>query len=132
RRVEEQVMAAIRYRFRAELRTRWRAWLALAVLIGIAGGAVIAMVAGATRTDSAYGRFLRDQRAFDAVARCPTGARARPCDLDALRALPQVEGAGPRSSSAVGARWSGPRAGASRSPMPTIRVTQDRGRCKSS
>jgi len=87
-------MGAVLYRFRSELRTRWRAWLGLALLIGIAAGAVIAMVAGAIRTDTAYSRFLREQRAFDAVAQCPTGAGAGTCDLDALRAVPQVEGAG--------------------------------------
>ena len=45
-------------RFRAELRSRWRTWLTLAVLAGIAGGLVIAGIAGARRTDSALARHL--------------------------------------------------------------------------
>ncbi|MEX2267408.1 MAG: hypothetical protein WEA75_01845, partial [Acidimicrobiia bacterium] len=37
------------------------------MLIGVASGVVIAAAAGARRTDSAYERFLHEQRAFDAV-----------------------------------------------------------------
>src|SRR5688572_18647505 len=60
-------MTAVSYRFRAELRTRWRAWLALALLVGLAGGAVLALAAGARRTDTAYSRFLSAQNAYDAL-----------------------------------------------------------------
>jgi predicted lysophospholipase L1 biosynthesis ABC-type transport system permease subunit len=35
-----------------ELRARWRPWLAIAVMTGVAGGVVIAAAAGARRTDS--------------------------------------------------------------------------------
>ena len=58
-------MAAITYLLRAEWRTRWRAWLGLALLVGLAAGATIALLAGARRTDSAYRRFLAAQRASD-------------------------------------------------------------------
>jgi hypothetical protein len=40
--------------FRAELRRRWRAWLALALIVGAFAGVVEAAAAGARRTDSAY------------------------------------------------------------------------------
>jgi len=49
-------MGAVWFRARAELRASWRAWLALTILIGLAGGAAIAAAAGARRTESAYPR----------------------------------------------------------------------------
>ena len=52
-------------RLRVELRTRWRAWVAVAFLIGVAGGVVLTTAAGARRTGSAYGRFLRMSHAAD-------------------------------------------------------------------
>jgi hypothetical protein len=39
------------------LRSRWRDWLVLTVLIGLAGGVVLATAAGARRTVSAYPRI---------------------------------------------------------------------------
>src|SRR5438874_2211914 len=50
------------------------------------------MVAGAARTDTAYPRFLRDQRAPEVVVACPAGVPATACDPEAPRALPQVDG----------------------------------------
>ena len=44
--------------FRAELRRRWRAWLALALIVGAFAGAVEAAAAGARRTDAAYPSLL--------------------------------------------------------------------------
>lgn len=43
---------------RAQLRRRWGATVALVVLLGLAGGVVVAAVAGASRTDSAMKRFV--------------------------------------------------------------------------
>ena len=60
-------MAAVWLRFRAELRSRWRTWLTLAVLAGIAGGLVIAGIADARRTDSALARHLEAYRFPDAT-----------------------------------------------------------------
>lgn len=60
-------MTAIWMRLRAELRARWGAWLALALIIGAFSGAALAAVAGARRADSAYDRFLVEQRAWDAM-----------------------------------------------------------------
>jgi hypothetical protein len=53
-------------RLRAELRSRWRAWLALALIFGIGSGASIAALAAARRTDTAYPRFVAAQDGFDA------------------------------------------------------------------
>jgi hypothetical protein len=52
---------------RAETRRRWRAWLSLALIIGVFAGGVVTAAAGALRTGSAYARFLDWSRAPDAV-----------------------------------------------------------------
>ena len=86
-------MGAVSYRFRAELRERWRSWLGLALLVGLAAGGVTALLAGARRTDSAYSRYLDAQRAPDALVinepndEDPTAQ----FDLDEIARLPQVE-----------------------------------------
>jgi ABC-type lipoprotein release transport system permease subunit len=56
---------AVRMRLRAELRSRWRAWLALAVLAGLGAGLVIATAAGARRTDDAVARYRAAAEVFD-------------------------------------------------------------------
>jgi hypothetical protein len=58
-------MAAVWIRLRAELRTRWRAWLALAALAGVAGGLVIATAAGARRTHSTVARWRAVTQTID-------------------------------------------------------------------
>lgn len=60
-------MSAIWLLLRTEMRHRWRAWLGLALVFGIAFGAAIAAAAGARRTETAYPRFLRAQDSFHAV-----------------------------------------------------------------
>jgi len=56
-----------------ELRTRWQAWAFLALLVGLAGGAVLTAAAGALRTDSAYPRFLEESKASDVLV-SPAGS----------------------------------------------------------
>src|SRR5436305_12688266 len=51
---------------RARLRRRWGATVALVLLVGLAGGVVIAAIAGASRTDSAMKRFVAYSRPEDA------------------------------------------------------------------
>jgi hypothetical protein len=51
-------MTAVWVRAIKELRARWRPWLAIAVMTGVAGGVVMAAAAGARRTDSAVPRPL--------------------------------------------------------------------------
>jgi ABC-type antimicrobial peptide transport system permease subunit len=58
-------MTAVWMRARNELRRRWRGLISLALIAGIGGGAAIAAVAGARRTESAYPRFLKATNAFD-------------------------------------------------------------------
>jgi ABC-type lipoprotein release transport system permease subunit len=85
-------MTAVWYRFRAELRSRWRAWLGLGLLVGLAAGAVIALAAGARRTDSAYGRFLGAQDAYDVMVFDWDQPGAPGIGgFDKIKALPTVE-----------------------------------------
>src|ERR1700722_7585569 len=51
-------MATVLMRLRADLRTRWRALLGLALLLGLVGGVALTAAAGARRTDTAYSRLL--------------------------------------------------------------------------
>jgi hypothetical protein len=51
--------------FRGGVRRRWRAWVALALLIGLFAAVVTALAAGARRTDSAYPPLLTWSRAPD-------------------------------------------------------------------
>jgi hypothetical protein len=54
---------ALVMRARAELRLGLRWWLALALRMGVAGGVVLAAMAGGRRTDSAMARLEQSNRA---------------------------------------------------------------------
>jgi hypothetical protein len=82
---EAGVVSAVWMRLRSELRTRWRAWLGLALLIGLAGAAASAAAAGARRTETAYPRFVQAQNGYDLI----TGGF--PGNIDPARALAQME-----------------------------------------
>jgi hypothetical protein len=60
-------MTAIWLFLRAESRLRWRAWLSLALIVGVFAGGVVTAAAGALRTGSAYARLLDWSRAPDAL-----------------------------------------------------------------
>jgi predicted lysophospholipase L1 biosynthesis ABC-type transport system permease subunit len=77
-------MSAVWMRLRSEMRARWRAWLGLALLIGLAGGAAMAAAAGARRTETAYPRFVQVHKGYDLV----TGGF--PGNIDPERALAQM------------------------------------------
>ena len=83
-------MAAVLMRVRGELRHRWRAWLSLGLVLGLAGGVVVACLAGARRTESAYPRFLRTSDAADLLIFGPPGF----LDLAAVARLPEVAESG--------------------------------------
>ena len=51
-------MGAVAFVFRAELRGRWRSWLAIALLVAVVGGFVLAATAAGRRTTSAYPQFV--------------------------------------------------------------------------
>ena len=59
-------MSAVWLRARNELGRRWRGLVSLALIAGLGGGAALAAVAGARRTDSVYPRFLIATNSFDA------------------------------------------------------------------
>lgn len=91
-------MSAVCMLIRAELRRRWRTWAGLSLTVGMLGGAVMALVADAHRTDSVYGRFLARQQAADLILESvgpggPLAPSNRSLMLQAAR-LPQVSEAG--------------------------------------
>ena len=50
-----------------KLRAGWRGWAGLALIIALTGGAVLTAAAGASRTDTAYPRFIAQSRASDVL-----------------------------------------------------------------
>jgi putative ABC transport system permease protein len=78
-------VGAVWMRLRSELRTRWRSWLGLALLIGLAGAAAVAAAAGARRTETAYPRFVQAQNGYDLI----TGGSS--ANIDPGRALAKIE-----------------------------------------
>src|SRR4051812_27942336 len=84
-------MRAVWVRSRADLRRRLLGWIALALLIGIAGGAAIAVAAAARRTDTAYDRFLAVSSPSDASVTESKDFLTKDLDLDQVAALPEVE-----------------------------------------
>jgi hypothetical protein len=73
------------------LRSRWRGWLGLALIVGLFAGVVEAAAAGARRTDSAYPQLVAWSRAPDVLIYSqpsePAFADLAPA---ALERLPQV------------------------------------------
>lgn len=86
-------MSAVWMRVRSELRAGRRSLLALALLIAIASAAVLAPLAGARRTGSAYDRFLADANAHDVETNegVPGLGYAYSLDLERAAALPEVD-----------------------------------------
>jgi hypothetical protein len=72
---------------RAELRVRWRGLVTLGLLLGLVGGVVLASVAVADRTATAYSRLVAAVGLDDARVLVPAG---RPAVADALPRLPGV------------------------------------------
>src|SRR5438105_8064778 len=85
-------MNAVWMRARSELRSRLGSILALAVIVGVIGGVVIAAVAGARRTETAYPRFLAAENALTLVVQ--VGSKDPPTARRVLREIerfPQVK-----------------------------------------
>ena len=82
---------AVRFLVAKEFRQRWRGLVVLALLVGIVGATVLAAVAGARRTDSAYSRLL------DSIAAADASIEVSPEYFDAIAALPQVAAVAPSS-----------------------------------
>src|SRR5262249_56542995 len=89
-------LVAVWMRSRSALRARWRSWLGLAVIVGAAGGFVIAAAAGARRTSSVYTRLLAVTAPFDVALGCAELEQGTECREDqrqhhrAALALPEV------------------------------------------
>ena len=81
-------MRAVIFLLRRSSRTSWRAWLALALLVGLVGGVVLTAAAGARRTDTAYTRLERSINAPDVLI-SPNGTGLTGYS-NALRRLPNV------------------------------------------
>jgi ABC-type lipoprotein release transport system permease subunit len=64
-------MAAALYWWRASRRQTWRSTLVVVVLCGILGAAALGALAGARRTESAYGRYLVSINASDVMVNIP-------------------------------------------------------------
>jgi hypothetical protein len=92
-------VSAVWLRAAAQLRGRARATVLLAVLVGLAGGVVLAAVVGARRTEAALPRFLAHDRTADATVELflsPSQQGPDPLgkELRALTGLPEVAWAG--------------------------------------
>jgi len=59
-------VGAVRLVFNAALRRRWRSWLAIALLIAVVGGLVLAAAAAGRRTENAFPRFV-SAHGFDSI-----------------------------------------------------------------
>jgi len=81
-------MGSVWLSLRADMSLRWRAWLALAALLGLVGGIALTAAAGARRTDTAYPRFLRRSHAADLLV-TPTRSGFHGY-FRAVSSLPQV------------------------------------------
>lgn len=77
-------MTVVGYLLRTDLRRRWRAWVVLALLVGITGGVSMASFAAWRRTESALDRFVEWSKPLDASVRGTL-------TYDEVLALPQVE-----------------------------------------
>ena len=62
----------------------------MAVLVGVGGGAVLGIVAGARRTDSAYERFVAESSPADYLVASGYFAVGRPIDLATVARQPGV------------------------------------------
>jgi hypothetical protein len=76
-------MQAIQLVYRAELRRRWKSWIALALVVALAGSTVLAAVAAGRRTSSAFPSFT-SRYGYDALI-----YSFRP--VDKVASLPDVE-----------------------------------------
>src|SRR4051812_9220592 len=81
--------AGARWWAAADVRRRWRSLLALGLLLGVPAGLAMASLAGARRTDTAFGRLAHDTRASNAIVFSSQVGASTP-QWEALRAQPEV------------------------------------------
>ena len=85
---------ALYYR-RATWRRQWRRVVVLALMFGLLGTVALGALAGARRTDSAYGRYLASINASDVTVNVPGPALA---SIRQIEHLPGWCPAGPGSA----------------------------------
>ncbi|MET0736750.1 MAG: hypothetical protein ABW035_06520, partial [Acidimicrobiales bacterium] len=78
---------------RASLRAGWRPLVGLALLIGLAGGALLTGVEAARRTETAFDRMVEATNAWDVLVNPDEGTDSA-LTFDMVAALPMVEQAG--------------------------------------
>ncbi|MGZ4127509.1 MAG: ABC transporter permease [Actinomycetota bacterium] len=84
-------MSAVWFHARAELRARWRAAAALAIVVGLAGGLVMAAAAGARRQDATFPKFRVAQNTAQAgIANSGVFFGFANVDFAKAKRLPQV------------------------------------------
>src|SRR3984957_15650613 len=88
-------MTVALYWWRATWRTAWRPALVVILLTGVLGAVSLAAVAGARRTESAYGRYLTTIRASDVMVNIPSP------DTSLIAKVEQLPGV------RTGAAWAG-------------------------
>jgi hypothetical protein len=86
-------MGAVSMVVMAGLRSRWRSWLALALVAGLMGGLVVAVAAGARRTDAAYPALIAWSRPPDDLISLGWGQTFAGAPAAAVSRLPQVTAA---------------------------------------
>ena len=86
-------MATAMYRVRAAVRVEWRSLLAVALLVGLAGGAVLASLGAASRTDTAFSRMRHATNAWDVLVNPNNGSDSK-LTMAELRKLPAVQAIG--------------------------------------
>src|ERR1700722_10092878 len=91
-------MGLVMLRCRAELRSKWRVLVVLALVVGLGGGVALTALAGARRADGAMGQFvaysLPDEGGFFSQNTSLTGLQTNSRTLTAVAQrvvdLPQV------------------------------------------
>ena len=83
-------MTALGIRLRAQLRTRWRAWLTISLIAGTLGGLVIGLAAATKRTQGSYRRYLASINSADVYVDPFVDHHGDSLPLDGVAALPQV------------------------------------------
>ena len=78
---------------RASLRAGWRPLVGLALLIAVAGGALLTGVEASRRTETAFDRMLIATNAWDVLVNPDEGTDS-PLTFETVAALPMVEQAG--------------------------------------
>ena len=86
-------MAAVWFRLRIELRSRWKSVVAVGLVAGLAGAVTLATTAGVRRTSSAFDRFTAATASADVLVNPDRGSDSK-LDPAAVRRLPEVAAAG--------------------------------------